>query len=105
MQTFSSQQPVSSVTRITGYTSGISQSTTVTSITSCYLRPLSEVESSNNGFQFGTVFNAIFEVGTDIREQDKITIAGTTYTVKGVANHNRGFNTGYVKALIIKPQQ
>ena len=104
MQTFNSQRAVSSVSRITGYVSGLSQSTTITSITSCYLRPLSEVESSNNGFQYGTAFNAIFETGTDIRQQDKITIDGTVYTVKGVANHNRGYNTQYVKALIFKPE-
>lgn len=104
MLRFTQQKSVSSVKRITGYVSGLSQSTTITTITSCYLRPLSEVESSANGYQYGTAFNAIFETGTDIRQQDKITIDGTEYLVQGVTNHDRGFATKYVRALIYKPE-
>jgi hypothetical protein len=104
MKTFTSQKSVSSVTRLTGYVGNISQSTTITTITSCYLRPLSETESSNNGYQYGVAFNAIFEVGTDIRQQDKITIEGVEYLVKGTISHDRGFGTQYVKALMVKPE-
>lgn len=105
MRTFTNEKTVTSVTRISGYVGNLSSSTTITDITSCYLRPLSEVESSANGYQYGVAFNAIFEDGTDIRQQDKITIEGTEYLVQGVANHDRGFNTKYVKAMLIKPEQ
>ena len=101
---FTGQKTVSAVTRITGYVNNLSQSTTITSITSCYLRPLSETESSANGYQYGVAFNAIFEDGTDIRQQDKITIEGTVYLVQGTTNHDRGTATKYVKALIINPE-
>jgi hypothetical protein len=104
MRTFTNNSTVSSVTRLTGYVGNLSQSTTITTITSCYLRPLSETESSANGYQYGIAFNAIFEVGTDIRQQDKITIDSVEYLVKGTANHNRGFGTQYVKALLVKPE-
>lgn len=104
MRTFTGQKTVSAITRITGYVGNLSASTTITTVTSCYLRPLSEVESSNNGYQYGTAFNAIFEPEDDVREQDKITIEGVQYTVKGVALHDRGFATRYLKALIFKPQ-
>ena len=104
MQTFTSQKTISSVTRISGYVGNLSQSTTVTGITSCYLRPLSETESSANGYQYGLGFSAIFEIGTDIRQQDKITIDGVKYLVQGTVNHDRGFGTKYVKALMLKPE-
>ena len=104
MRTFTNNKQVTSVTRLTGYVGNISQSTTITSITSCYLRPLSETESSANGYQYGVAFNAIFEIGTDIRQQDKITIEGTEYLVQGTTVHDRGFGTQYVKALLVKPE-
>ena len=101
---FTGQRAVTGITRITGYVGNLSQSTSITTVTSCYLRPLSETESSNNGFQYGHAFNAIFEPEADVREQDKITIAGVEYTVKGVALHDRGTFTQYLKALVFKPQ-
>ena len=104
MQTFTNQKTISSVTRISGYVGNLSQSTTVTGITSCYLRPLSETEASANGYQYGLAFNAIFESGTDIRQQDKITIDGVQYLVQGTVNHDRGFGTKYIKALMVKPE-
>ena len=104
MRTFTNNSTVSSVTRLTGYVGNLSQSTTVSGITSCYLRPLSETESSANGYQYGVAFNAIFEIGTDIRQQDKITIDGVQYLVQGTTNHDRGFGTKYVKALMVKPE-
>ncbi len=104
MLQFTTQKSISSVTRVAGYVNGISTSTTVSGITSCYLRPLSETEASNNGYQYGIAFNAIFEIGTDIRQQDKITIDSVEYLVKGTVSHDRGFGTQYVKALMVKPE-
>ena len=101
---FTGQKAVSSITRISGYVGNLSSSTTITTVTSCYLRPLSEIESTNNGYQYGIAFNAIFEPEADVKEQDKITIEGIEYTVKGVALHDRGVFTSYLTALIIKPQ-
>ena len=106
MKIFTDQSLITGHTRLGTYVGGLSSSTTVTTgPKSCYLRPLSEIESSNNGFQYGVAHNAIFEVGEDIQEQDKITIDSIEYTVKGVISHDRGYATGYIKALIIKPQQ
>lgn len=104
MRTFTNNKVVTSVSRLTGYVGNLSQSTTITTITSCYLRPLSEVESSANGYQYGTAFNAIFEIGTDIRQQDKILIEGVNYLVQGTSNHDRGFGTKYVKAVLTRPE-
>jgi hypothetical protein len=103
MLTFTTEKTISSIERMGAYVAGLSTSTTIAGGT-CYLRPLSEVESANNGFQYGVAFNAIFEVDFDVRQQDKITIDGTVYTVKGVATHDRGYNTQYRKALIVKPE-
>jgi len=101
---FTTQKAVSTISRLNGYVGNLSQSSAITTVTSCYLRPLSEVESSNNGFQYGIAFQAIFEPDADVQEQDRITIEGTTYTVKGVALHDRGTHTQYLKALIFKPE-
>ena len=101
---FTGQKSVSLITRLNGYVANLSQSSAITTVTSCYLRPLSEVESSNNGFQYGIAFQAIFEADADVQEQDQITIEGTIYTVKGVALHDRGFATQYLKAIIFKPE-
>jgi len=104
VNTFTKQKTITSISRVIGYVGNLSQSTTVSSVKSCYLRPLSEIESSTNGFQYGTSFNAIFEIADDIREGDKITIGGVVYLTQGVATHDRGFRTQYKKALITKPQ-
>jgi hypothetical protein len=106
MRIFTTQKTITNHTRLGNYVGNLSSSTTVTTgPVSCYLRPLSEIESSNNGYQYGIAHSAIFEVGEDIQEQDKITIDSVEYTVKGVVDHSRGYATGYIKALIIKPQQ
>ena len=70
----------------------------------CSLRPLSEIESATNGYQYGTAFNAIFEVFVDIKTNDKITIENVQYTVKGVATFNNGNLLDYKRVLIVKPQ-
>lgn len=103
MLTFTGQKTISSLTRINGYSGNLSQSITMPGFTG-YLRPMSETESSANGFQYGTVFSLIIETDVDIQEQDKITIDDIEYTVQGVATHDRGFGTRYKKALINRPQ-
>ncbi len=85
------------------YVGNISSLTTVSSA-NCYLRALSESQSSNNGYQYGVAYNAIFEVDIDVRENDKLTIDSTEYTVKGVAGFERGNVLDYKRALIVKPQ-
>lgn len=77
-------------------------STGVTTATG-YLRPLSEEQSSLNGFQYGTGFQLITEVGVDINVGDRLTIGGAVYTVRGKAVHNRGGITAYTKYLVTSP--
>lgn len=102
MRRYTSQNVVTAIKRQT-YVGNLSSFTTVGSAT-CYLRPLSEIESSSNGFQYGTAYNAIFETDVDVREMDKIVIDGTEYLVSGVTNHNRGSYTTYKRALVVLPQ-
>lgn len=104
MLRFTKDKTVSAIARITGYVGNLAQSTTITTVTSCYLRPLSETESSDNGYLYGVAYMAIFEVTDDVRQQDKITINGTQYLVKGTALHDRGYRTQYLKAIITKPE-
>ena len=104
MKTFTKNNTVNSIARITGYVGNLSQSTTVTSVTSCYLRPMNEIESSQNGYQYGLAFMGIFEVSDNVLPQDKITINSIVYLVKGTVKHDRGFATQYLKAVLIKPE-
>ena len=102
MKRYTTQKTISAIKR-QSYVGNISSFTTVGTGT-CYLRPLSEVESSNNGFQYGVAYSVICETSLDIREMDKITIDSTDYLVKGVVNHNRGSYTPYKRALVVLPQ-
>ena len=102
MNRYTSQNSVTAIKRQI-YVGNISSYTSVGTAV-CYLRPLSEVESSGNGYQYGTAYNAIFEVDVDVREMDRITINSIEYLVKGVANHNRGGYTKYKRALVVLPQ-
>ena len=72
--------------------------------TSCYLRPLTEEQAALNGLQFGLGFSAIFEVGVDIKEADQVVINSVTYTVRGVAVHDRGIATQYIKVVMYKSE-
>ena len=103
MKYFTAQHLVSSVTRQL-YVGNISSYTAIAMTVQCSLRPLSETEASNNGFQYGTAYNALFEPSADIRINDKITIETIEYTVKGVAHFNNGNFLDYKRALIVKPQ-
>jgi hypothetical protein len=101
MNFFTSQKSVTIKRQV--YVGNISSLTTL-STDNCYLKPLSETESSNNGFQFGIGYNAIFEVGVDVKENDKLVIDTIEYTVKGVASFEHGNLLDYKRALIVKPQ-
>jgi len=70
------------------YTGDKSALTTVATVKG-HLRPLDEVQSSANGFQFGQGHAFQVPTNTDIKEGDELTIDGETYTVKGVAVHDR----------------
>lgn len=99
---FFTKQKTSTIKRQV-YVGNISSLTTL-STENCYLKPLSETESSNNGFQYGQAYNAIFEVTVDVKENDKLTIDDIEYTVKGVASFEHGNILDYKRALIVKPQ-
>lgn len=71
---------------------------------SAYLRPLSEEQAATNGIQWGLGFSLIVESGRDIREGDKLSIAATEYTVRGIVDHDRGGILAYRKCLATKPQ-
>lgn len=103
MRTFTGQKSVSSIDRLT-YTGSKSAFSSVATGVSCYLRPLTEEQSSMNGMQYGTGFSAIFEVDIDIKEGDRVTIEAEVYTVRGVVNHNRGINTQYKRALLMNAE-
>lgn len=100
MQYFTQNNTISAIKR-QSYSGGKSTYSTVGSGTG-YLRPLSEEQASANGLQFGLAFNLLVETDVDIRETDRVTVDSEEYTVKGVANHNRGGYTAYKRCLIIK---
>ncbi len=102
MLTFTGQKTISAISRQT-YT-GLKSTFSSVGTASCYLRPLTEDQASLNGFQYGTAFSAIFETSVDIREADKVTIDSIVYLVHGVVVHNRGGNTAYTRALLVKAQ-
>lgn len=74
------------------------------SVFTCYLRPLNELQSAENGVQYGLGFQVIVECEVDIREGDKITIEGVEYTLRGVVNHDRGGATRYKRAVGVKAE-
>lgn len=104
MLTFTSQKVVSAISRQSYSGSPSKSSYTSLGTATCYLRPLTEEQSTMNGLQFGTGFSAIFETYVDVKEADKLTIAGVQYTVRGVVNHDRGFATAYKKCLLLKSE-
>lgn len=93
-----------SATKRQVYTGNKSVYTTVGSSYKAYLRPLSEEASASNNLQYGYGFNLIVEIGTDIKEGDRVTIDSIDYTVRGVVSHDRGGILSYKRALITKPE-
>ncbi|KKM78985.1 hypothetical protein LCGC14_1354520 [marine sediment metagenome] len=69
-----------------------------------YLRPLTEVQASANGFQFGQGFSLLADESADIKESDEITIEGKKYKVQGVANHDRG-GLQHKRAILSLPEK
>jgi len=104
MRTFTGEKSIATITR-QSYTGGISTyNLTPYSNISFYMRPLTEEQSTMNGYQFGTGFSGIFETNIDVREGDKINTATATYMVRGVVKHDRGFNTAYTRCLLLKAE-
>lgn len=68
-----------------------------------YLRPLSEVQATENGFHYGQAFSLLVDVNSDLKQSDSIVIDGKTYKVQGVANHDRG-SLAHKRALITLPE-
>lgn len=68
----------------------------------CYLRPLTEKQASDNGVQYGLGFEVLTEPETDIAEGDKAVVDGTTYTVQGVVYQDRGA-VPFKRAIVVKP--
>ena len=68
-----------------------------------YLRPLSETQASENGFQYGQAFALLVDVSSDLKETDELVIDGKKYKVQGVANHDRG-DLQHKRALITLPE-
>ena len=105
MKTFTGQKTVASIKRQTYTGTPPKSSYSSVGTTTCYLRPLGEEQAANNGMQYGLGFSAIFETNVDVQEGDKITISEVEYTVRGVVNHDRGFNTQYKRALLLKGEK
>ncbi len=103
MRQFTNEKQITKVERL-AYTGTLAAMTTTAVTATGYLRPLSEEASSNNGIQYGYGFSLILECEVDIQEGDRLTIAGTVYTVRGVVNHDRGGATAYKRCLLLKPE-
>lgn len=66
-----------------------------------YIKPMSEEQASVNGHQYGLGFILLCDKDTDIKESDRVTSNGDTYTVRGVAVHSRGPHQ-FIKAILVK---
>ncbi len=64
-----------------------------------YLRPLTEIQASENGFQFGQGFSLLMNDDADIQQGDKVVIDGKTFEVTGVATHDR-LSIAHKRALL-----
>lgn len=105
MRTFTTQNSIDAVKRLTysGTPSKGTLSTVYTGLTG-YLRALDPEAAAVNNMQFGFAFSLITEQGIDIQIGDTLTIDGTDYNVKGVADYTAGNRrTSYLKFLLTKP--
>lgn len=103
MRTFTNQKTISAIKRQT-YVGNKSSYSSVGTATG-YLRPLTEEQASANGVQFGLGFSLIVETDVDIQEADKVVIDSIEFTVRGVANHDRGGYPKYKRCLLLKPEK
>ena len=103
MRTFTQNNTITSISRLT-YSGTPSKGTRAATGGSGkgYLRPLSEDQAAQNGLQWGKGYTLITEVDMDIQVGDVLVIDGSTFTVRGFADHNRGGRTAYYKFLLIK---
>lgn len=99
MLRFTNQKTISTVKRLS-YTNGKGSSSVVYTNLTGYLRPLSEEQAATNDMQWGIGFTLITEVNSPILTGDILTIDSDTYTVNGMAKHDRGFNAKYYKYLL-----
>lgn len=106
MRTFTNQHIISTVKRLT-YSGSPSKgvSSTVYTNLNGYLRPLSEELSAVSGVQWGQGFTLITETDSPLLVGDILTIDSETYTVRGLAKHDRGRGTAYYKYLCVKGQK
>ena len=66
-----------------------------------HFRPLTEVEASINGAQYGKGFMIITDIKSDVLAGDKIVIASQEYNVQALINQNRSVgNIRYKKAIL-----
>ena len=68
-----------------------------------YLRPLDEVQSAANGFQFGQGFVLLVDLDTDIKQSDTVVIDSQDFNVVGVAKHDR-LSLKHRRVLLTLPQ-
>ncbi len=64
-----------------------------------HLRPLTEVQASENGFSFGQGFALLVNDDADLQEGDRVVIESKTYEVTGVATHDR-LSVAHKRALL-----
>lgn len=103
MRTFTNETTISDISRLVySGTPSTGTLTTVYQNLTGYLRPLSEELAAINGVQWGQGFTLITETDSPILVGDVLTINSETYTVRGLANHNRGKGTAYFKYLLVK---
>lgn len=67
--------------------------------TQCFLQPLDTTTAVAYGITFSKAFAAYTPLASDIKEGDELVIAGTTYGVAGVREHNYGSLT-HKKAML-----
>lgn len=101
MRYFTNNNPITAIKRQV-YTGNKSTYTSVGTATG-YLRPLSAEQSAVNGMQYGQGYQLITETGVDIRVGDKVTIGGSDYTVRGLADHSRGGITAHKAYILVAP--
>ena len=66
-----------------------------------YIKPMTEEQTSQNGYQYGKGHILLCDIDTTIKESDRVTSNGILYTVRGVARHNRGPHK-FIKAILME---
>lgn len=66
-----------------------------------YIKPMTEEQTSSNGYQYGKGHVLLCDIDTTIKESDRVTANSIVYTVRGVARHARGPHK-FIKALLVE---